>query len=153
MNVMKADFVAYDRNGQIVLIAEVKNKKNVSSEWATKLRRNILAHGDMPNAEFFMIALPERFYLWKNAGNKPELKAPTLEIEANSLLKPYFEKTGISIDNMTPQSFEFIISAWLNSILQDKISSEEKKESKNWLNESGFSKALSGGYLKYEVAL
>jgi len=40
-----ADLALYDRNGQLTAVAEVKNKLGTSREWATQLRRNILAHG------------------------------------------------------------------------------------------------------------
>ncbi|MCP4701847.1 MAG: hypothetical protein GY862_34050, partial [Gammaproteobacteria bacterium] len=85
---MKADIVVYDRNRQIALIAEVKKKPGVTSEWAVKWRRNILAHGELPDVTFFMVALPDRFYLWKNAGNQPELVEPSFEIDAEPILRP-----------------------------------------------------------------
>jgi hypothetical protein len=150
---MKADLVAYDRNGQIILIAELKKKTGVSAEWAAKWRRNMLAHGGLPDAKYFMIALPDRFYLWKEAGTVPEEKAPTFEIDAEPLLKPYMDESGISPEDISPQSFELIVAAWLNSLLQTGESPNLENDAPNWINESRFSEALSGGSLKHEVAL
>ncbi len=150
---MKADLVGYDRNGQIVLIAEVKRKTGGSAEWAAKWRRNMLSHGDMPDAKFFMIALPDRFYLWKEAGTVPEPTAPTFEIDAGPVLKPYLDESGISLENISPQSFELVVATWLNSILQGGVPLNQRNDTVNWINKSGLSEALSGGYLRYEVAL
>lgn len=146
---MKADIVVYDRNGQIVLIIEIKKRLGLSSEWATEWRRNILSHGSLPDAKFFMAALPDRFYLWKDAGNLPELVEPTFEIDAKPILKSYFDETGTSQEEITRHAFEFIIAAWLNSLLCFNSSLNQQK----WITRTGLSDAVSGGYLEHEVDL
>ncbi len=146
---MKADIVVYDRNKQIALIAEVKKKPGVTSEWAVKWRRNILAHGELPDVTFFMVALPDRFYLWKNAGNQPELVEPSFEIDAEPILRPYLERNHVSVEEIDPQSFEFVISGWLNSlVLQNK-----ETDIQNQVIQSGLFNAIRGGHLEHEVAL
>ncbi len=57
------DLAVYDSQHQLVLVVEVKSIAGASPEWAARLRRNILAHGTFPNAPFFLVALPDRFYL------------------------------------------------------------------------------------------
>src|ERR1017187_7819118 len=59
------DFVAYDRDGGVLLLAEAKSRHGTSQDWAAGLRRNMLAHGLLPWAKYFLIATPERMYLWK----------------------------------------------------------------------------------------
>ena len=54
-----ADIFAFDRDGQLVLIAEAKSKRGTSINWAAKMRRNMFAHGLMPNAPYFLLALPD----------------------------------------------------------------------------------------------
>jgi hypothetical protein len=39
------DLSIKDRNGQLVLVVEVKRKTNASPDWAAAFRRNILSHG------------------------------------------------------------------------------------------------------------
>lgn len=113
----------------------------------------MLSHGALPNAKFFMIALPEHFYFWKDAEMTPELTAPTFEIDAKLILQPYLDESGVSVRDMTGQSFELIVTAWLNSILQTGKQVNYKNDMANWVNSSGLSAALNGGYLKYEVVL
>ncbi|MDM8563850.1 hypothetical protein QUF54_10905 [Candidatus Marithioploca araucensis] len=112
---MKADFVVYDRHSQIVLIAELKRKTGVSAEWAAKWRRNILSHGDMPAAKFFLIALLVRFYLWKDAGNTPDSGTPTFEIDTQPILKPYLEESVISMKDISHQCFELGAVAFITN--------------------------------------
>uniref|UniRef100_UPI0040578B90 hypothetical protein n=1 Tax=Candidatus Electronema sp. TaxID=2698783 RepID=UPI0040578B90 len=152
---MRADLVVYDRDGQIALITELKNKTGVTAEWAAKWRRNMLAHGRWPAAKFFMIALPDRFYLWNESGRlSPELLAPAFEIDAVQLLKPYIEAKEGSLleEEISPQRFELAVAAWLNSLLQRSFSPDQKPDSA-WLKDSGLSDAISGGRLLYEVPL
>jgi hypothetical protein len=54
------DFIAYNADGTVVLLAEAKTRHGTSEEWAAKLRRNMLAHGLLPRAEYFLIATPEQ---------------------------------------------------------------------------------------------
>ncbi|WYD79330.1 MAG: hypothetical protein V8K32_08400 [Candidatus Electrothrix gigas] len=150
---MKADLVVYDRHGQIVLVAEIKRKTGGSPEWAAEWRRKMLSHGVLPETKFFMIALPDRFYLWKDAGNIPESTAPTFEIDAEPLLKPYLEGSGVSSGEISPQSFELIVSAWLNSVLRAGESANGKDEGLNWIKTSGFSEAVKGGRMQHKVVL
>lgn len=147
---MKADIVIYDRNKQIALIAEVKKKPGVTSEWAIKWRRNILSHGELPEVAFFMVALPDMFYLWKNAGNQPELVEPSFKINAEPILKPFLEENGKSLEEINPQSFELIISTWLNSLLTLQ---NNKTVAENWVIQSGLFQAINGGYLENEVVM
>ncbi len=150
---MKADLVVYDRNGQIILIAEIKKKTGVSAEWAAKWRRNMLSHGNMPDAKYFMIAMPDRFYIWENAGTDPEPAAPTFEIDAKQVLKPYLNDSGLSLEEISPQSFEFIVTSWLNSVLQTGEPLNHENKVINGIYKSGLPAAITGGYIRHEVAL
>lgn len=150
---MRVDLVAYDRNGQIALIVEVKKKLGTSSEWAAMLRRNMVAHGALPDAKFFLFALPDRFYIWKNVASRPELVRPTFEIDPQPLLQPYFDKVGVTLEKMSGRSFELIIAAWLGDLLHLEATPEGEDKQKGWIVESGLFEAIHRGHLDHEVDL
>ena len=50
---VRADLALYDPGGRLVALAEVKNKRGTSREWAAKTGRNLLAHGGFSDADFF----------------------------------------------------------------------------------------------------
>jgi hypothetical protein len=50
------DLIAYDQRGQALLLAIVKGSHDPSELWAAQYRRNLLAHGTLPAAPFFLIA-------------------------------------------------------------------------------------------------
>lgn len=149
-----ADIVAYDNTGKLTLIVEVKNKLGTNSEWAAKMRRNIVEHGYLPNTRFFLLALPDHFYLWKDKYSSG-IEKPTYEINPLVFLKPYLEKPNIKIEKLSEAGFEILITYWLNELLQLSESSENFKKNDNnkWLIESGLLNAIKHGRIASEVLL
>jgi hypothetical protein len=146
-----ADILAFDKNGQLALIAEVKNKRGTSTTWAARMRRNMFAHGLLPNAPYFLLALPDAFYLWEQNGGASEAAEPTQKINPHQLLEPYYEKAGISPANLTGASFELIVTLWLNQVLRAK-SPQELNGNHDWILKSGLFDRLAGGHLELEAA-
>ena len=147
-----ADILAFGRDGQLALIAEVKNKRGTSSDWAAKMRRNMFAHGLMPNAPFFLLALPDVFYLWNNKSSALELVEPTQTVDPRLFLQPYYETSGISSDNLTEISFGFIVTSWLNQVLGSRNPQNLLSGNQDWLVSSGLFDKLAGGHLELEAA-
>ena len=147
-----ADILAYDRDGQLALIAEVKSKRGTSSDWAAKMRRNMFAHGLMPNAPYFLLALPDAFYLWKNNGRAADVIEPTQSVDPDPFLRPYYKKSGLISTDLTGRSFELIVASWLNQVVQAKSPHELENTSQDWLINSGLFERLVGGHLELEAA-
>lgn len=141
-----------NRNGQLVLVVEVKRKTNVSPEWAAKLRQNILAHGTFPKAPYFLMVFPDKFYLWSNAEAYQDQSEPTYTIDASSILQPYFERAEVAADQISGASLELIVASWLGEIIHSNQLPENIDASQHWLIESGLYAALVGGKLEHEAA-
>lgn len=146
-----ADLVAYNPNGQITLIVETKSKTATSRAWATRMRRNMLAHGVVPNSRFLLLALPDRLYLWTDTDNSAELVEPTYEIDATPFFQPYYERSNLSPDHLSSQSFELIVTAWLNELIQSGISENVPKAQKQALQASGLLEALKDASVALEI--
>ena len=146
------DLSVDNRNGQLALVVEVKRKTNVSLEWATKLRRNILAHGTFPKAPYFLMVFPDKFYLWSNAEASQDQSEPTYTIDASPILQPYFERAGVTSDQISGDSLELIVSSWLGEIIHSEQPPESIDASQQWLIESGLYAALVGGKFEHEAA-
>lgn len=137
-------------DGQLTLVVEVKNKTNVSPEWVAKLRRNILAHGSLPNAPYFLIVFPDKFYLWID-GDHVEESEPAYIIDAHSILQPYFERAGVTASQISGQSLELIVAAWLGEIIYSPPPPENIDDSQRWVIDSGLYAALTGGKFEHEA--
>ncbi|HEY9711352.1 MAG TPA: hypothetical protein V6D48_24295 [Oculatellaceae cyanobacterium] len=147
-----ADIVVFDKYGQLVLIAEVKSKPGTSSDWAKKMRRNMYAHGLLPDAPFFLLALPDRFYLWKNAHKTLEPLEPTEQIDPTAFLQPYYKRSGISPNDISGDSFELVVVAWLNQVLSVDNPQDLLQENQDWLVSSGLFDCMRGGHLVLAAA-
>ncbi|MFP4437459.1 MAG: hypothetical protein ACLFVO_09450 [Chloroflexaceae bacterium] len=148
-----ADIAVYDKQDQLVLVGEVKNKLAAAPEWAGRFRRNILAHGIYPSAPFFLFAFPDTFYLWTASHQPLEYTEPDFTIDARPLLRPYFEQAGVQPEQISESSLELIIAAWLDEIIHTTVAPEALTAGQPWLIESGLYAAIAGGRLAQEVAV
>ena len=146
------DLAVDNRNGPLTRVVEVKRKTNVSPEWATKLRRNILVHETFPKAPYFLMVFLDKFYLWSNAGAYQDQSEPTYSIDASPILQPYFERAGAAADQISGASLELIVASWLGEIIHSNQLPENIDASQQWLIESGLYAALVGGKLEHEAA-
>lgn len=151
---MKArpDIVLYDREGQLTTLVEVKNKPGTSRDWAAKLRRNMLAHGDIRMGDYFLLMTPDRLYLWKDAGGKPVPVEPTYEIDASPLLRPYFSGARVDPATVSGEAFELIVASWLADLTRSLAPSEPPASEEGWLAESGFLRAVQEGRVEHQAA-
>lgn len=146
-----ADLVLYDRLGQLVAAAEIKNKRGTSGDWAAKLRRNILAHGEFPHVDFYLIITPDRLYLWKGAGEQPDLIQPTYEIDAQRIFKAYLERVGVASGDLSGGAFELVVESWLSDLMRSEEPAEKFANGERCLVESGFLDVVKDGRIEYDV--
>src|SRR5580658_1051100 len=118
------DFIAYDSDGHPILLAEAKSRKGTSEHWAARLRSNMLSHGSLPWAKYFLIATPERMYLWNQERNQERKQGgidlavvpPEFTIDAAKELRPYFQKLRQEPSDIGPEAFELLVLTWLTDI-------------------------------------
>ncbi|MBI1879756.1 MAG: hypothetical protein HYR94_16295, partial [Chloroflexi bacterium] len=107
-----ADIVVYDQTKNIQLTVEVKNKIGASAEWAAQMRRNLLTHAVVPNAPYFLLALPDISYLWVDSHIQSAEALPNYEFNTKEILISYVNEANLSLDNLNEYSFELLIISW-----------------------------------------
>lgn len=150
--IRQADIAVFSLDDRLQLVVEVKNKKGANLEWVTNMRRNLFAHSAVPNAPFFLLTLPDRFYLWKNA-NPLELTPPDYEIDPTPILRTYTDTTGVHLNRLSEYRFELIINSWLNSLLNTNLTRETAEPHEAWLFDSGLYEAIKHGSVKTEATV
>jgi hypothetical protein len=78
----RADVAVYSPDGKLQLVVEIKNRPGASAEWVAQMRRNLLVHAVIPPSPYFLLALPDFFYLWIDARSVHELASPDYQIQA-----------------------------------------------------------------------
>lgn len=145
---VQPDVKVFDTSGNFVLAVEIKNKRGTNVEWASKMRRNLMVHGLVGAPQYFLLALPDRFYLWRDNDYR-DLEPPEYEIDPLPLFKPYVGSTDEYLQNLSGEGFELLVVAWLSELLQTSELPENEKTS--WLIESGLFEAIQRGHMVSEV--
>jgi hypothetical protein len=142
-----ADFVARKSDGRVVLAVEVRNKRDTTGEWATQVRRNLLAHVAL-DAPYFLLVTPDRIYFWLNGTAAKEVP-PSAEMDARELLLPYIRTAGIRDEHLSTTTFEFVVSSWLRELLSKPPSGAAARYPSS-LFASGFFDAVRDSQLNYQ---
>jgi len=144
------DLAVLDKHDQLVLVAEVKGRLGISPEWASQFRRNIFTHGTFPDAPYFLMAFPDQFYLWTDSVHKKGTVNPDFTIDAIPILRPYLSKSGLTTKDLSGQSLEILVAAWIISLTDQEPNSQSGQP--DWLIKSGLQEALTGGRLAQGVS-
>jgi hypothetical protein len=148
---MQADMAVLGKTGEPVLLVEVKNKAGTSENWAAMLRRNIAAHGFLPNVPYFIVATPDRFYVWKNPPNTPELAPPDYVVDSSTVLGELLDRKQPESERLGGAGLEILIGFWLAALINQRINGQETNGN-GWLKESGLQEAVRGGHIVFEEA-
>ncbi len=135
------DFVAYNTEGAVVLLAEAKSRRGTSEAWAAKLRQNMLSHGALPRSQYFLIATPERMYGWRQENLTPGEVLPEFTVDAERALKPYFAKFHQDPATISPRGFELLMLTRLTDVTRLGESTQNDPSLQS-LSESGLLSSL-----------
>lgn len=146
------DISVFSPDNKLKLVVEVKGNRGANAEWASQFRRNLMAHEAIPRSPFFLLALPDRLYLWENGSEVIDLRKPDFEVDSSPILGPYLESSPESLNNNTSNSLELILASWLTLLTISHISNDEVASHERWLLESGLYEAIKNGSVKTEAS-
>ncbi len=146
------DFIAYNADGTVLLLAEAKSRHETSEAWAAKLRRNMLAHGVLPKAKYFLIATPDRMYGWKQENLSFDEVLPEFTINAQKVLAPYFVKFNQHPAHISPKAFELLVLTWLTDLARSVEYRADLDPSLESLSESGLLSSLRHAQIEMNPA-
>ena len=145
-----ADLIVYSSDGVPLLAVEAKRKSHPSPDWAAKMRRNLLVHTSVPPTRYFLLAVPNRMYLWKDAPPEQEV-APDYEADTASVLRGYFDPGRVSPATISEPSLQVAVAAWLGDLTTGRTV-VPTDTSQAWLKDSGLLDAIRSGFIDAEVA-
>ena len=144
----RADIAVYDRDGQLQLIAEVKGRLAAEPDWAAQIRGNLMDHLGLPNAPFFLLALPDRFYLWHNLPDPRAVVPADYVIDPAPLLAPYLDDNYRLSERLSDTTLILAVSGWLSFLTWATASEEQAAGAARWLFDSGLYRAIRGGTVR-----
>jgi len=146
-----ADIAVYSPDQELKLVVEVKNKYGANHEWAVQLRRNLLSHSAVPRAPFFILALADHLYLWKDGAESTEARPADYVVDAAPILSGYLNNTQ-SDPRRTSRELELILASWLNLLTISELTQDKAAPHEKWLFESGLYDAIKNGSVETEAS-
>lgn len=144
----RADILVFSPRHELQAVVEVKAKRGAGAEWAASLRENLLRHGLVPVAKYFLMVFPDVVYLWRDG--EAEGGAPSLVVPTEEALGPFFRIVGErSIDK---QGLELVVASWLDTLTDPDRTREQVEASDRWLVESGLYDSIRGGRVEHQAA-
>lgn len=158
----RADVAVYSTDGRLQLVVEVKKRPaaKISGSWATTIHRNLLTHSGVPNAPYFLLAVPpDHLFLWKKSDSTNHQRNADYEIEAKRLFEKHPDNlfVGLPQPPSSSQAFnehfylEQLVSFWLEDLVKSEPSPDDP--SYKWLYESGLYGAIKGGSVVMEATV
>lgn len=149
----RADVAVYGSDGQLQLVVEIKARAAASPEWAVRMRRNLLAHAAIPLSPYFLLALPDFFYLWKNAASANHQARPDYKIRASEILAPYLGSAIPPLNELSGYGLELIVTSWLEDVVHAQLRRDVIDPNLRWLLDSGLYESIRGGSLAIEATI
>ena len=150
--IRRVDIAVYSPDRKLQLIVEIKNKLGASAEWVTRMRHNLLAHSFIPHTPYFLLVLPDFFYLWIDTTPVNNLAEPAYKIEATEVLAPYLESNQ-SLNDISGYGLELLIMSWLEDIVRTELQRNTVDPSLQWLFDSGLYEAVTHGSVAIEATV
>src|SRR5436305_970396 len=148
----RPDITLYDREGRLLLVAEVKYKRETTPKWAAALRRNLLAHEGFRQTEYFLVLTPDQLYLWKGIKAEATAVRPDFVADSRPLFLPYLQSAGLDLDRLSAPVFELMAISWFSDLVHSRRDTESLGHDRAWLVESGLLDAVRNGRLAYDLA-
>lgn len=148
----RADILVRSPNNDIKLIVEVKGRTHSSPDWAAKFRHNLLAHQVLPKSEFFLFALPDFLYLWRN-GNDSEVTLPDYTVSTLSILQKYLTRLDDEPKYIAEEGLRLALTSWLRDVTYASKRPPVGSNAYRLLIESGLLDAIDKGVVIAESRL
>jgi hypothetical protein len=145
---VEADILARNSNGESVLVAEIKNRQNLSRGVATALRRNLGAHNLLPHSAYFLLASQDVGYLWTPSKSLTPQTPPTVEFPMVGVIARYFPNVGPN-DRLREAELEMLLLQWFQDLAGPAPNIQAEPEAT--LARTGFLDAIQGATILANV--
>ena len=145
-----ADLVVFSANNKIEVVVEVKTQTEATDLWAAELRRNLLVHSAVPDAQFFLLVMPEYLYLWHNKSGQEAIPAD-YKISTEEVLQPYTKDW--QLDELQESNLELLVKTWLNDLVHSDLNEQATPKRMHWLFDSGLYQNIKQGHVEREFVV
>ncbi len=146
----RADILIRSPDNRIIAIIEVKNRQDLSRNIAMILRRNMMAHGLLPQTLYFVLLSQDIGFLWKGSEQENLQAPPAVEFSMKQIMDRYLPEMNPE-ERLRGAELELLVLQWLTDLTwgsQETIEEPEKS-----LAPSKFLEAIQGATVTAEAQL
>jgi hypothetical protein len=145
----RPDILIKSPQGFPIAVVEVKNQQNLSRDVATKLRRDMVAHGFLPQIPYFLLTSQDVGFLWKEPKHVSFDAPPTYEFPMDKVVARYLKREPGQ--RLYGAELELVVLQWLTDLAlgTQKVVEEPEKT----LALSGFNESIKGATVLTEEEL
>jgi hypothetical protein len=138
---LQTDILVRSPDGSNIAVVEVKNRKNLSRDIATIVRRNMLEDGLSSQAPFFLLLSQDKGFLWNGTATGNSDAPPSYEFPMENVIARY-ENSANGTERLGEEYLELLVLRWLLDLgnTPQKADGEPEKS----LALSGFLQAIQG---------
>ena len=142
----QADVLIQGQEGWPIAMVEVKNRKGLTAEVATAIRRNLVAHGLMiQQVPYFLVVSQDAGFLWRQRKQQGPVDPPTVEFPMQPVVSYYVSWLAAG-ERLGGGALELIVANWLAD--QSVGGGPDLPETTERLSEIGFLEAIRGATVR-----
>lgn len=160
------DIAVYSPDNELQLIVEVKTQLGRSPDWANEVYSKVMDTPFLSEAPYFLLALPDRFYLWQQENTRGDRDSPYFTDKPGRFLEPSLAALSLKMEDISvsdpcefrdePYSvmekhfyFQRIVGEWLAGI----INSSSEKDLPGIIIQSGLYGKIAHGHIDMEAVI
>jgi hypothetical protein len=136
-----------EKGGTAIAAVESRNIESPSPEWGAEFLTNILEYGEVPRCAYFLLALRNRLYLWRDP--KLPVSLPDFEGDTADALQPHLIRLRLPLAGLSGDSFRMLIEGFLFEITMGILPDYGDP---TWLFDSGFADAIRNASIRQKIA-
>ena len=145
------DAAVFSPDGSLQAIVEIRNIVGAGAEWAAQTRRNLIRDELLPVSPFFLMVLPDRFYLWRDAASSLEAVPAEFEADGTALLFPYIGDRTTRPYPLSNEGLDLAVTFWLWDLVGRRLEGLLAGSEYRWLLESRLYTAIKDGTVEVET--
>lgn len=138
---VRPDILIQNPDTSPVAIVEVKNRQHLSPDIATEYRRNLLVHGALLRAPYFLLLSQDVGFLWHNGKADCVDMPPSSEFPMGDVMARYLPHL-MPQDRLRGEELRLVILQWLLDLAYGPPPNGEMPE--QTLAHAGFLQAIRG---------
>jgi hypothetical protein len=146
-SIRNVDFAGYSADGHLQLAAFVKGNLGSTPAWVARFRQNLIVHLGIPSTRFFLVTMPDYFYLWRDAPVTNDARLPDWAVDAAPVLSPYMNDDRRLSGTLSKVGLNIAVSSWLSHLVWCKAD-QLAMPGLDWLFESGLYEAMRDGEVR-----